>query len=74
MTASAPTGSLPKDFYSEEMPVFNTCLLGGVMLLMSMAACDRGMWEPNSKGCVLHPVLPKQEKILIWKKDDRQVM
>lgn len=65
MTANAPTSSLTKDFYSKEKPALNTCLLGGIILLMSMAACDRGLWKPNLnnlKGCVLYPVLPKQEK------------
>lgn len=58
-----PTGSLLKKC----LP-FKTRLLWDIILLISMLVQDRCVGRPNSKGCVPHPILPKQEKALIWKK------
>lgn len=49
MTANASTGFSTKDSYSKEKPALNTCLLGGIILLMSVAACDSGIGKLNLK-------------------------
>lgn len=53
---------------AKEMPAFKTRLLWDIILLISMLVQDSCVGRPNSKGCVPHPILPKQEKALIWKK------
>lgn len=77
MTANAPTGSQPKDFYGKEMAAFSTRLLNGIMVLISMAVCDRGMWKPNLKQfkrLCCPPYTCKARKNPDMEKDDRQMM